>query len=141
MSEEWYSYKDFVFNRQQVYWALQNLSLLRDGEWPKQEIATGYTESPITATRLNDEGNFVKPAIIASEIDVRLKSCGIAGELLLTEAKYDTNIFYLSSTSRLALNYCSGWKRRKQTFSEFKATRVYRQNNVIKTYTKLAINP
>jgi hypothetical protein len=125
-SDEWYSYKEFNFTRPQTYWAIQNLSTLEQGEWPSEPVETGYTESPIGITSVRAEGNFVKPAIIASEIDVRLKGCGIAGELLLVEAKHDTEMYYLTSTSRLALNYCSGWKRRKESFSKFRATRVYR---------------
>jgi len=146
--ERWYSYVVFRFTLEQIFWALQNKISFYNGEWPpcigefitdeydKQQKewvevikqASTYTEAPIGKRQIKCEAYFAKPATIIAEIDKRLETTREAGEALLDEINAGiTDIDSLSRPARRALNYISGWRRRRQSYSEWKKQRTYRQ--------------
>ncbi|KKN70418.1 hypothetical protein LCGC14_0431130 [marine sediment metagenome] len=81
----WWSYGSIYFTLAQVKWLLEHLNELREGRWPPEHKVSGYTGSPKRVIR--KEGSFVRPAIIAAEMDVRLSKTGNDG--LLLEARYN----------------------------------------------------
>ena len=69
MLDEWYSYGEFQFKREQVLWALRHAVLFREGKWPCQNIISGYTDPGIRTQRVKKEPAFVKPAIVMAETE------------------------------------------------------------------------
>jgi hypothetical protein len=128
MIEEWYNYSEFNFSRDQVLWAILHLQELRDGKWPVNHKETGYTEAPLIARQIQAEAGFIKPASIAAEIDWRLERTKIEGKLLIAEVIAESP--YLSDESRSALNYISGWKRKKLDYGNWVKQRKYRSKEL-----------
>ena len=130
--DRWYSPREIIFSRDQVLFLLENLTLLRKGEYPPDPANSGYTG--------NDRGSisthapFETPCQFAAEIDSRLDVTNLYGKLLLAEINAGVPLWELSKESRLALNYCSGWRRRRMSFSDWKRTKLYRQRLSTKRY-------
>lgn len=121
----WYSVVAIVFCRFQMIFLILYLDLLSEGMWPPDPQGTGYIDNPIR--RVKAEGHFVRPVQFAAEVNYRLSTTGEAGEALVDEIK--AGILDYESLSRPAqrvLNYVSGWRRRKQSYSEFRATNKHR---------------
>lgn len=129
--DEWYSYGQFTFKREQVLWALRNADFFREGKWPPQNIVTGYTDPGIRRKGVKREPAFVKPEIIIAEVDWRLEKTGVDGKLLMAEV--DAGYERFSDEAWRALNYISGWKRKEDSYSAWKAKRKWRKK--IKTYS------
>lgn len=145
MIESWYSYAVFRFARDQVFWALQNRISFDNGEWPPcigEFITDEYDrtrgkwvevvkqastyEAPLGKKQVKREAYFIKPATVIAEIDKRLETTREAGEALLDEIDAgEMDIDRLSRPARRALNYISGWKRRKLPYSLWKAQKKY----------------
>ena len=121
---EWYSYGEFSFRRCEVLWALHYAEEFRDGKWPCQNIISGYTDPGIRTQRVKKEPAFVKPAIVMAETDARLEKTGVDGKLLLAEVEAEYELF--SDEAWMALNYVSGWKRKRQLYVDFKKQTKYR---------------
>jgi hypothetical protein len=83
VTEDWYSYSEIQFNRQQVTWILENAATLRDGRWPPEPRNSGYTDSPIGKRHIRAEAGFIKPASVFAEVAIRLKRCDRDGGLVL----------------------------------------------------------
>lgn len=97
------------FARPQVFWLLKNGLC-----WP--EGTPGFTDNEAQhQSSQRAPGEAVSDVI--AEIEARLKCCGDAGEALQDEALRLNNIEYLSRPAKRALNYCSGWNRRRISFS------------------------
>ncbi len=126
MADEWYSFSSFIFHREQIVWAIEHLPELQEGKWPREVLETGYTESPINASRRSKEAPFVKPCIIAAEIEVRLQTTSTDGKLLIAEIQSGKKIDDLEYESRQALNYISGWRRKHVPFKRWVSLRKYR---------------
>ena len=124
MLEEFYSYGQFTFKRDEVLWALRNADLFREGVWPPEPKNTGYTDPGIRRKGVKKEPAFVKPEIIIGEIDWRLERTGVDGKLLLAEV--DAGYERFSDEAWTALNFISGWKRKEDTYVLWKAKRKYR---------------
>ncbi len=124
MIDEFYSYGQFTFKRDEVLWALRNADLFREGKWPPQNIASGYTDPGIRRKGVKREPAFVKPAVIIAEVDWRLERAGVDGKLLLAEVQAGYERF--SDEAWSALNYISGWNRKEDTYPAWKAKRKYR---------------
>jgi len=113
--------KYIKFARPQVFWILQNNSTIPEGTpgFSPEELGGRNLKSPFEAA-----------SCVIAEIEARIEACGEAGETLVYEApraqrKPATALlreYYdgLSPAARRALNYCSGWRRRRQTFAEWK---------------------
>ncbi len=68
---------------------------------------------------------------VRAELEARLRLCGEAGEALQDEVLLQgvEQIERLSRPARRALYYCSGWRRRKQTYAEWKYDQDCRTKN------------
>lgn len=127
--DEWYSYKGFNFNKEQVLWAIGNLETLRNGLWPAEPKETGYTEAIGIRKSKQTEATFVKPIGIAGELDWRLKRTKTDGKLLEAEVRASEHLKFwtpLSDEAKMALNYISGWRRKTLPYYQYKRQRIYR---------------
>ncbi len=114
MLDEWYSPQSITFTKPQVYFILQNLELIRTGTWPLEGKETGYVGKP--GKSRNARAPFETPVLIASEVSIRLDACGLRGKLLLAQIQADVPLHYLDFEAKMALRYCSGWRRKRMTF-------------------------
>lgn len=129
---EHYTIRDIRFCRQQVLWLISQfftcdgdgISLERES-WPVQAHDTGYTEAPKTSHSVSSHAPFEKPMQVAGELEHRLLKTGKDGRLLVLEVRvrmaHDTNPRELSNDARAALGYASGWKRKRQTYPQWRA--------------------
>jgi hypothetical protein len=120
----WFEMREIRFTHEQVKFLLQNLSMLRSGQYPKQPVGYNLCDS------FNpNKGNaaFTKSCEVAGEIDTRLQNCAIDG--LITEAYFCNELpiirimYYCDQTEEEIWNridrcirYCSGMKRKKQNY-------------------------
>lgn len=124
IDKDWYSPGEIRFKRDEMIWLIAWLELLEKGQWPPEHKETGYTGS--RGTR-GHRAPFENPSGFAGEVNYRLKTTGEAGEALLDEIQSSiTDYEGLSRPAKRALNYISGWRRRKETYSQWKATQKYR---------------
>lgn len=83
MAELWWEPRQIVFNREQVLWLLAWLLSIREGNWPPDPRYTGYTDTAgVTKTR-SYRAPFEAAALVAAELDARIRACGQDGEMLL----------------------------------------------------------
>lgn len=131
-NKEWWNYRAIVFTKEQCFWVIENLAIFKEGRWPPNPLSydTGYTEG-IQKRRIKHEGYFTKPVEIAAEISVRLKRTGIEGKLLVSEIQAGVTREFLQPESNRALNYIAGFKRKRQSYSQWKADRQRRNHKNI----------
>jgi hypothetical protein len=126
--EDWWSYREFNFSREQIIWAISHLEELERGDWPVEHVESGYTELGIQKPGVRAEASYIKPEIIAAEIRVRLKTTREAGEALIDEINNGITYYeLLCGPAQRALNYISsGHERRQETYAKWK----YDQNRI-----------
>jgi len=101
-----------------MQWGILNLNSLEEGNWPPDHKETGYVGSQGSR---NTKTKFLPAALFFAEITFRLKTTGEAGEALVDEVQSGiTDYEGLSGPAKRALNYISGFRRRKQTYSQWK---------------------
>ncbi len=121
MIEEYYSPRDIHFSREEMLWLIEYLLPLGGVSWPVNSRETGYTEAPRVQHSQSHHASFESAAQIYAEITVRLESTKESGEALIDEVQSGTDSCeLLSRPAKRALNYISGWRRRKQTFAQWK---------------------
>jgi len=119
---DWFSPGSIVYCRPQVLWYLVNADIIRDGKWPIQPTGSSYTDPAIRSKAVKIPAHPAEQ--LAAEIDARLKKCGIEGKLLELEVQMERE---LSPTSWKVLNYICGWRRRKESYRQFKSRKVIKQ--------------
>lgn len=123
--KEFYTPSEIRFCRPQVLWLIENLGVLRTGIWPPNPQGTSYTDATIRGhKRFN--AYFETPIQIESEVQIRLENTGLSGKLLVSEINQGIGLEGLSIESRSALNYISGWRRRRLSFVDWKRQRRHR---------------
>ena len=126
-NKKWWNYSEIRFTAEEVLWILENMELLRGGEWPPEHKNSGYIDASFGEKRIKSEAGFVKPVIIISEIEVRLDRTGVDGKLLLAEAKLGVDIALLSYEAKRALKYISGWRRKRMSYQNWVSQSKYRK--------------
>ena len=127
---EYYSPGEIRFTREQVYWCLEHLPTIIDGQWPKDPKETGYTDAPVRGLGGRKRAPFETPAMIAAEITWRLGQCGKDGKLVLRcyadgwewqalADILDWNQHYMERRMRRAIAYASGFHRRRYSYKDF----------------------
>lgn len=112
----YYEPREFIFRREHIFFALEHWDIFSLGRYPPEpsdsiEIATISTIAP----------NWKSASNIKAEIDYRLESTKKAGDTLihcvniLGVDRYD----YLPPIAQSALDYVTGWYRKKQAFSSW----------------------
>ena len=110
----------FVYSRHQVFCYLCNGDFLpEDGPGTDKIQKSRNTGAP---------GEEL--LCVIAEIDARLAMCGEAGEALQDEAPGVLFPRELSRPAMRALNYCSGWRRRRQSYAEWKANQEYARKTI-----------
>ena len=102
--------------RVQLFFLVENLELLRDGQYPLPHVESGYTDiDPSIRVQQGSEAGFINPALIYSDVSSRLTACKADGQTLLHEIQILHADYYgdLSPAARNAINYCSGFRKRK----------------------------
>lgn len=129
--EEWWSYQDFRFRKEQVLWAIKHLPELKEGIYPTDPVGgSGYVDKHIGKSGVKRESSFVKPAIIAGEVEARLGLCGLDGLILKALILWEETPEYLTKCLSIseqeiywrrsrALAYISGWRRKRVSYREF----------------------
>ena len=120
--------------RVQCIFLIEHLNLLEDGKYPGNPKPTGYTGiDPAIRVVSRITPRWMTVAELYAEISGRLKTTGDAGEALIDEIQnwhenlpvtvgdYRIEYWQLSRPAQKAVNYISGAKRRRQTFSQWKA--------------------
>lgn len=127
MVDVWYSPGEIVFNREQMLWLLEHLDVIRAGRWPANPEGSSYVD-PIVHVQARRKAPFETPAQIYGEVSDRLEATGQAGEELLHQVQSGLNdVELLSPFARSALNYMSGWPRRRMCYSDWVRQRKYRE--------------
>lgn len=134
---DYYPINQICFCRPQMFFLIESIEILRDGNYPKSHIDSGYIDS-IIQRQPPQAAPFEGPCQIAAEIDVRLTACKQDGETLAHEIISLQADYYelLSPAARNALNYISGWKRRK-SYTKWLKDRRHRNKNVENVALKL----
>lgn len=128
---DWYAPHEIFFNREQVYWLLENRGTLHEGLWPPEHMGTGHVDRST-----GHSAPFEEPLIhiaevddrldIRTELEYRLTAAKIDGKLLIAEIDAETPISELSYEARTVLNYISGWKRKRMSYRDWRKQRRYR---------------
>jgi len=141
VDELWWPLAKIRFDREQMIFLILNMNLLAEGIYPPNPNGTGYTD-PAILTKGKAKRPYCETALMLhAELSWRLGQTGISGELLVERV----NRIYLelvnqgqgisatdilrevSGEARRALNYISGWARRKQSYTAWKAKTNYRK--------------
>lgn len=109
-------------------WLIENLELLKVGQWPPKPVS--YADAGISQRALRPEAYFVKPTIIAAEVEMRLEMVGRDGDLCLL--RYHTkmpedkiarlmnwDIGDVLRRINRAMRYMSGKGRKRISYQEF----------------------
>lgn len=100
-----------VYSRHQVFCIMHNFGALPLSDDPGAERTQKQKTSGAPGETM---------LCVIAELEVRLKSCGEAGEALQDEAPTVETMGQLSRPAMRALNYCSGWRRRRQSYAQWK---------------------
>ena len=101
------------FHKEQVVWLIEHLPLLEDGKWP--ELPGGnYIDPAVGRTGVNSHAYFEIPCWYYGEIERRLAMTEDDGAKL--ESEVQAGIEPLSRESLKALEYISGWARKKESY-------------------------
>jgi len=119
----WYPPNKIIFSQAQMLFLLENLDLLRGGDYPPDPSST----DPQKSGKHSHRAPFVTAVELSAEVTWRLGRTGVDGKLLLAEAKLGVDIALLNYEAKRALKYCSGWKRKKMSYQSWKNQNRYRQ--------------
>jgi hypothetical protein len=122
-----YEPAEVVYCRVQMLWLIEWLPTLEEGKYPPDPTPTGYIDHGFGGIKA--QAPFELSCQIAGEVSVRLKKAGKDGRTLEHEVRELNAHSYelLSPAAKDALNYCSGWKRKRRTFPQWLADRTYKK--------------
>jgi hypothetical protein len=137
MIDVYYKPSDIHFSREQMFWLISVLPYLEEGSWPINPHETGYTEAENTG-RVNTSAHapFEGPAQIYAEVTYRLALTGKDGKMLYWEIQQGKVEEYvgLCPSSKQALNFVSGWRRRKTDYRHWKYQHYIKSDNCHKPH-------
>ena len=127
MIDDWYSYGQFKFTREQIEWGIHNIKLLKTGYWvppPK-----GYADR-VGHTALKNEAYYIKPEIIAAEIEARLEMAGRDGSMCkhyfcdgdderTLSIDFGCPIWRVKRRIERAMRYMSGKRRKRISYQDW----------------------
>ncbi len=131
MKDYFYSYKDIVFNQEQVVWIIFNLKNLGEGYWPVEHIESGYIEDGLKSLVYSNEAYYVKAVLVAAEVEARLAKCyPLDAEMVLMKYQAGLEDWQIAVDKRLSfddyfrrlnrcLRYCTGWQRKPCTYRHY----------------------
>jgi len=123
--EQWWPLRSIIFSAQQVKWLISFLPVLREGRWPPFPH-TGYPQAPFGRRANRNGAPFESAAMVAAELDIRLKACGMDGWLVKMVYGWGENYQSLGLADQelcrrlnRCLKYVTGWKRKRVSYREF----------------------
>ena len=119
MSELWFHPRDIIFTREQCLWILSWFLSEEIGDWPPEPKGSGYVDAQSGKRSRGCHAPFEAPCQITAEISLRLERTGKDGKILIREVQAGYTLF--SDEAWTALNYISGWKRRRTGYSDFRS--------------------
>ena len=119
--KDWFSYGEIRFCRTQMIFLIEHILELGEGSWPSSPDGSSYVDLPIRSRQFNQEAYFTKPTEMVAEVMSRLNRTE-DGSVLMEEIHSGLcERHLLGKEARKALNYVSGWRRRTESYIEFKA--------------------
>ena len=97
-------------------------------EWKRVYKISSFID-PMIRSSLSAEGRHVKASGIWADLQNRLKTTREAGICLLKAAEMGEEMENLADTEKKALEYISGYKQKKQTYAQWKASKEWRRRN------------
>jgi hypothetical protein len=136
-SANWWEPKEIHFSLEQVKWIISILPLLREGRWQPKPHEGAYGHSVSRSQGKPDHAPFESPAMIAAEMDARLKSCGADGWLVKAVFALDEDERSLGLESHdfrrrvgRCLSYLSGWRRKTSSYRDWARQNDYRRKKI-----------
>jgi len=134
----WIKPGDVNFSREQMEnFLLPNLSLLQRGEWPPEEVETGYAEIDAASIQHHSASTayFTRACEIAAEIGSRLNQCGkyqriirelncVQGDPGRLAQAYNLDMDSFNILWNKLLIYISGWRRKRVSFKRWVKSEV-----------------
>ena len=115
---DWFPYGEIRFCRVQMIFLIEHIVELGEGSWPANPDSSSYVDSPIRSRQFNADAYFTKPTEMVAEVMTRLNRTE-DGSCLMEEIHSGlTERYLLSPKARKALNYISGWRRRKESYKK-----------------------
>lgn len=111
--------RDCHFGRGNMVFLIENLETLKEGIWPPSPRGTGYTDVS-GGSGYHSSGAFTRPCEFAAECEIRLKATGKDGRWLKKEIDEESSWYGLTREAKSALNYISGWRRKREGYLEWK---------------------
>ena len=128
--DAWFPPSEIRYTREQVLFILCHREIMGEGIWPPEpKEDSGYVDEP-GSHAVSCHAPFETACMVIAEVRARLASCGDAGEALEDEALCIELVDYLSRPARRALNYVSGFKRRRQSFVDWCRISRFRQKDI-----------
>ena len=120
-TKDWFAYYEIRFCPYQVIFIIYRVATFRDSKWPESPYGRNDI-APGVRAGFRNEAYFVKPKIVLAEVEYRLRRVTRdAREALIDEimmGKIDLDDF--SRPAKRALMYVKGFRRKKQTFSQWR---------------------
>ena len=135
--KEWYAPSEIRYWPEHIEWIITYLFLLEQGVWPPDPRVTGYTD--VHGPARGHSATFEIPVAIAAEVTYRMGQCGPDGKLARRcladgwDAQELAELMHadqrsIESRVRRVVHYCSGIRRRRVTYIEFKRRGAIRDN-------------
>ncbi len=111
------------FSSDQIIWVITYAADLIGNRWPL-EPGSCYFDAGSASGYTSAHGSFETASLVRAELDARLDLTGLDGEKLLQEIVASETWF--SDHSWSVILYCKGRKRKRHSYSQWKADRKYR---------------
>ena len=128
---DYYTPGMIFYCRPQMRWACSCLPLLDDCTWPPDPHSTAI-DPAIKSKHVKIPSKVAQE--LAIEIDVRLETCKKDGKDLVDLLINNGPDVILTERADDVLNYISGWRRRRQSYGQWKADRWYKSRKSDKKY-------
>lgn len=120
MIDMWYSPAAIRFTKGEMVFLIKNKEILARGEYPPDPKSSGYTDPPIGVKVKPKRAFFETPIVLHAELTWRLKKTKKHGKTLRDEVRDGYSFREMSNEARTTLIYISGWRRRKQSYVDWK---------------------
>jgi len=120
-----------------MIWLIEHIVELGEGNWPDNPDGSNYVDLPIGSYRPKSGAYFTKPAEIVAEVMTRLNKTGEDGITLMEDIHSGIRRYEdLKSVAKRALNYISGWRRRKSSYRAWKSKQKGYKSNFLGVKTE-----
>ena len=112
-------------------WVIKYLDLLEKGYWPPDPQGSNYTDV-VGKPVYHSEASYVKPVLIAADVNKRLAKTKVYGRWLVEAIVKDgKDLRQLGEDPRSALMYIKGNREKEETFANWRAVAKKYRNGAI----------